>query len=100
MKEIVRLGQLLGSAEQRDAVHVAVIPCVAGIELQPGDHVGVFMGKNGYIADPFVEAVGIVDPFLTHPVGPQHRFYVMLYPNTITSLRHEWTHPAIDGDAK
>ena len=38
--------------------------------------------------------VGIVDPFLKEPVEPGERFYIFLFPNTVTGLRHVWTHPA------
>lgn len=101
MKEIIKLGELLGSTEQRDAIHVAVIPCVTTQILDPGQHVGIkVIGPNCYMADRDMPHVGIVDPFLAHPIGIKHRFYVLLYPNTIESLRHVWRHPIIDGDAK
>ena len=111
MKEVVKLGGLLGSSEQRDAVHVALLPAVTDSILRPGDLVGIkAVVRQGDTTDVYVDlvhncrpdgkAIGIVDPFLTQKVFRGHRFYVLLMPNTITSLRHEWTHPDLDGEKK
>ena len=86
----IPIGKLLTEAGGRDAVHVAIAPTTAPCELQPGQHVN----QDGYPENPEVRTVGIVDPFLREPVRKGERFWLFLYPNSVTSLRHEWTHPA------
>lgn len=81
------IGKLCNPSQGRDAVHIAVAPVIARERLKPGDHVDANGGWSG-------ERVGIVDPFLTAPVERGQRFFLFLYPNTITGLRHVWTHPA------
>ena len=89
----ITLGQILTGNEGRDAVHVAIAPAVAKEKLYPGQDVGA----DGTCATPHV---GIVDPFLKYPVHPDQGFWIFLYPNTVTSLRHEWTHPAFGAEGK
>jgi hypothetical protein len=74
----------------RDAVHVAVIAVQAGEKLAPSSDVSLSDGSAYSTGD----HVGIVDPFLTTLVMPGQRFWLYLYPRTITGLRHSWTHPA------
>lgn len=90
----LKLGQLIESEQNRDAVHVAVYPVVAGEKLGAGDHIG-FLG-NGSVGQKLRDTVGIVDPFLRKIVQPGQKFWMFLYPNTVTSLRHEWSHPAFE----
>jgi len=78
MSTELKLGQLIEGNPQRDAIHIAVIPMVAIRTMKPGEHL-----KNG-----------CVDPFLNAPVQPGQRFWLFLYPNTVTSLRHVWEHAA------
>lgn len=95
--EQVKLGSLINSVDEKDAVHVAVIPVCAGEMLMPGDHIGLSRKENGdYYVDKKSKNIGIVDPFLRKPVLYGQYFYMCLYPGTITSLRHNWTHPVFD----
>lgn len=98
-----QLGQLITDGERRrDAVHVAVAPVTAEGRLKPGMHVGFtrsndnnWAGDHTQVIDnDRFEFVGIVDPFLEEDVDAGQRFWMFLYPNTITSLRHVWSHPA------
>lgn len=91
-----KLGAIIEGPCGRDAVHVAVAPVEAYEEMEPGTHVWLTpAGKAAYYAPgTAVEPVGIVDPFLTESVKQGERFYLFLYPNTVTSLRHVWTHPS------
>ena len=88
MQEL-NIGSVHTTKQERDAIHIAVAPVVASTALNPGQHIGVEFGSST-----LHDCVGIVDPFLKAPVKPGQRFWMFLYPNTITSLRHNWTHPA------
>lgn len=98
MAEHTIVGELISAGAERDAIHIAVAPVVATAFIDPGAHIG-FTGENTLEVGPCEVAmsVGIVDPFLTKPVRPGDRFWMFLHPNTITSLRHNWTHPAFGG---
>jgi hypothetical protein len=92
-------GVLPDDASGRDAVHVAVFSAISGVRLFPGQDVGaVSDGEGGDVAvGPLgVPLIGIVDPFLKAPVIPGERFWVFLYPRTITALSHRWSHPAFE----
>lgn len=101
-ENIPKLGQIITTPESRDAIHVAVMPVVSaeGETLLPGQHIG-FAERGwrvtGNPQEPY-KLLGIVDPFLAAPVQPGTRFWMLLYPQTITGLRHDWSHPAISQD--
>lgn len=89
--DTLRLGKLIEGEQCRDAVHIACAPMMADSRLSPGEHVGIIReGVAGSSKDP----IGIVDPFLAGPVFKGECFWLFLYPGSITSLRHDWTHPS------
>ena len=89
------LGTIHAVVQHRDAIHLAVEPVIAGEKLRPGMHIGL---QNGvaFKADSHIKALGIVDPFLTKTVMMDEKFYLILFPRMITSLRHVWEHPDFD----
>ena len=95
MSEQIKLGKLIEGSAARDAVHIAIAPVVAGELLNPGDHVGLEDGK----AVKRMRPIGIVDPFIRVAVLAGERFFMLLYPQTVTGLRHEWNHPAFEVEA-
>ena len=95
--EGVKLGHLIeGSQQHRDAIHIAVAPVVAAEPLQAGDRIGFATEGNTELVGKCEpdKVIGIVDPFLLRGVYTEDRFWMLLLPNTITALRHEWTHVA------
>jgi len=92
MKGDIGIGRIIKEERHRDAIHIAVAPIEALCELKPGERICIHEGKA--LIELEGKAVGIVDPFLTGEVEPGQRFWLVLYPGTITGLRHVWTHPA------
>ena len=91
------VGKIITTPQERDAIHIAVAPMTAAELLSPGQHVGLTHdGAAGFSDEP----IGVVDPFLKTVVRKGQKFWLFLYPNTITSLRHEWIHPAFVPTAK
>lgn len=89
-----QLCELIHDGERRrDAVHIALAPVTAVERLRPGQHVGLVQEGNVELVGPCQHNIGIVDPYLTGDVEPGQRFWLCLYPGTVTGLRHVWTHP-------
>ncbi len=74
----------------RDAIHLAVEPCVAGEKLYPGQDIGIL---DGVATTKAAKMLGIVDPFIKGFVPQGAMFWLVVYPRQITSLRHVWSHP-------
>ncbi len=94
------IGTILTEDYERDAIHIAMFPVISTDILLGGDSVALeSYNENGVVyrvsgSDP--RRIGIVDPFLDSRVNPGQKFWVFLLPNTVTSLRHDWTHPAFN----
>lgn len=90
------LGKLLKEDLPRDAIHIAVAPVIANAQMKPGDHIGL-LDRDAMLAGTNAdELIGIVDPYLKGPVVRGDKFWMWLYPGTITSLKHHWTHKAFE----
>lgn len=86
------LGYIHQQEEGRDAIHLGVEQVTAGQKLKAGDHIG--FGEDGLVYKTNkVTKVGIVDPFLNGDLHEGQKFWLVVYPRKITSLRHVWTHP-------
>lgn len=95
---VATMGEILPEdAGGRDAVHVAVFSGVSGERLFPSQDVAIVNhGEPDTLVAAAGEHIGIVDPYLKRPVNPGERFWVYLYPRSITGLSHRWSHPAFE----
>lgn len=101
------IGKTLPEGVDRDAIHIAVLPVTLSGDAhnryyEPGCPVRFVQGSRTHVEralDPVYPdkaRIGILDPFLTDAQLPGTRVFVFLYPNTVTSLKHAWTHPLVD----
>ncbi len=104
MSDDIQLGKKITTPQQRDAVHVAIVPLIAGEDhLYPGQRFRLKYGTSNIAmcADYNDEdAVGIIDPFLENNahVRAGDQVWGMLFPNTVTCMRHHWQHPAFEAE--
>jgi len=90
----VLMGQAAQMA-QRDAIHIAIAPVVAYEYLLPGSPINFAEAGNCELVKLDQEnPIGVVSPWIKDGVKRGDRFYMLLNPNSITSLRHDWSHPA------
>jgi hypothetical protein len=87
------LGMIHFKPEFRDAIHLAVEPVEAGESLKPGQYIGIDP-TDGKAYGGLIKKLGIVDPFIPHQgVKAGERFWLVVFPRQISSLRHVWEHP-------
>lgn len=83
----------------RDAIHLAVEPVEAGESLNKGEDLVLIEGKAfAAIHHPDQKPLGIADPFLKERIQKGQKFWLVVYPRQITSLRHVWSHPDFPED--
>lgn len=90
------LGKLITEESHRDAIHIAIAPVVAAEKLAPGQEVGFVEGSEVFV-EPSGSPIGIIDPFLKGLVFPDQSCWLCLFPETVTGMRHHWSHPAFAG---
>lgn len=95
----IEIGKIINNKQEKDAIHVAVAPVIAYHDLMPGEHIGFIKDDNRTVGSMAGKKLGIVDPYLTEAVNKGQQFWMFLYPNTITSLRHDWIHPEFNEQA-
>lgn len=83
---------------RKDAIHVAIIPLIAGENLSPGTYVSLNretkQGVKSRAPDKnFSGPLGVVNPFYQGQIKKGEVFYLLLTPGTVMSIRHDWTHP-------
>lgn len=99
MSETLGLGQIITTPQSRDAIHIAVVPVVASESMQPGQRAAITHDGKAAPTTDFSTYVGVIDPFLRGAVPTGATCWLYLEPGSITSLRHEWTHPAFEATA-
>lgn len=97
-----KLGTILDDTAERDAVHICVVPLIAGEDLWSNTEIGLAYGtKNVALRREKCygnEPIGFVDPLLRHKeVKKGQKFYGWLYPGAVTGMRHHFHHPVLDG---
>ena len=92
------VGELIYGWANRDITHIAIMPVTVLFACAPGQHVHAH-GIFAYEPDDMYKAKNaIIDPYLESSLMQGDKCYVFLYPDSITSLSHNWTHPDIDDE--
>lgn len=95
---LATLGMLHTQTEGRDAIHLGVEQVTAGETLERGQPIGFLEDGKVYGSwlgcdtanEHYPKCVGIVDPFLDTPIYKGQKFWLVVLPRQITSLRHVW----------
>lgn len=88
------LGNLTTEVGHRDAIHAAIISVEAAEDIRSGAWCDIRDGK-AINSTSMLQTVGVADPFLPNlTIARGQKFYLLLMPNAVSEVRHEWEHPA------
>lgn len=102
MRKLPKLGKAIEGHEERDAIHVAIIPAKLLTEAHPGQRVRLVDRKPG---EKFYtvaatrknqKCIGVVDPYIDRYLEVGETVWILLKPNTVTDMRHHWEHPEFE----
>jgi hypothetical protein len=77
----------------KDAVHVAMVACRAGVLIQPGQRCGL-NNKKELVPNP--KGPGIADPFRKTPILRGEKVWLLMNQDEIPNVQHTWEHPTVD----
>lgn len=83
----------------RDAVHIPIVPVIAGGFIKPRSLLTLSKKSSGDIFAKVSEmptSIAVVDPFISETINPGEIFYAWLRPESAQKLWHEWTHRQLD----
>jgi hypothetical protein len=99
---VMKLGTTIDALPRdgiRDAHHVASALATSWEALLPGESVG-FLDATTVRKAAREMRHGIVDPFLSDPVGPGVVFWVLVDPKHVTEIRHAFEIAGVTGAAQ
>lgn len=79
--------------DTRDAIHIAIIPLIAGEDFWHKDPVRLGSDKTKGYCGAYGSCIGIVNPWRKGPVKKGELFWCVLNPDTVTGMKHYWQHP-------
>lgn len=94
--EKLGIGNVIFSHQEKDAIHVAIIPIILGEDMLPGTPINMV---DGLAYKEESEPIGVIDPFIQGSIRKGDKVWLFLNPGSIFSLRHDWAHPAFIDDA-
>lgn len=95
----LNIGKFIETPQDRDAIHVPIIPVTLVEEVEPGCRVVL---EDGKARKPVrgEEFDGVIDPFLPRNGYEDETCWAFLIPGSIKSLRHDWVHSKLDRPTK
>lgn len=86
------LGKCPDQLGVKDAVHVAIVSCVAGRAISAGGRVR--LDSNGHAEECVQGGIGVADPFVGR-ISRGQNFWVMVDPSSVDSVSHSWDHDVV-----
>lgn len=99
--EKLGIGNVITTHQEKDAIHIAIVPVVIGENMFPGTPIVLaedFKETGRVIRAVDKLPIGVIDPFYYDEFREAQRAWLFLNPGSIISLRHEWTHPLLVDD--
>lgn len=90
----LNIGQVIeGIYPLRDAIHIPVVQVICDEDhLDAGQRIALRAGTDLAYKEEY-RSTGVVDPYLDGSLMRGDKFWMFLFPGTVTGMVHQWKHP-------